>query len=186
MQFGLFYKASEDPRHTHAERFAEMFALIVYGESLGFDVAWLAEIHCGGAFSLLSAPLMVVPAIVAPPIWAGVHTAESFAHLGSLGWPIYSETTTPPLPQLREGMALYRGHLQARGHTWRDDQMALMFPMHQGMFGDPSECIDRLQAARDEFGLCQIICWFDQGGRLQIEEVKRTMAQFANAVMPKV
>ena len=54
------------------------------------------------------------------------------------------------------------------------------------MFGDPSECIDRLQAARDEFGLCQIICWFDQGGRLPLAEVKRTMAQFANAVMPKV
>ena len=348
MQFGLFYEAPEDPRHTHAERFAEMLDLIVYGESLGFDVAWLAEIHFGGAFSLLSAPLMVVPAIAArtqririgtavsllplhhplslaehvatadllsggrlefgvgrgsiptqfhgfgvpvaenrarfeetleimrlawtterfsytgkfyrvdnlavvpkplqhphPPIRVGVHTAESFAHLGALGWPIYSGTTTTPLPQLREGMALYRSHLQASGHAWRDDQMALMFPMHvaptssaardamrpgvekfyrsllailsylpatytghlerlrtlqqtvdnvpferfcreQGVFGDPSECIDRLQAARDEFGLCQIICWFDQGGRLPLAEVKRTMAQFANAVMPKV
>ena len=47
MQFGLFYEAPEDPRHTHAERFAEMLDLIVYGESLGFDVAWLAEIHFG-------------------------------------------------------------------------------------------------------------------------------------------
>jgi hypothetical protein len=65
MQFGLFYGVPEDPRHSHAERFAEMLDLIVYGEALGFDVAWLAEIHCSGAFSLLSAPLMVVPAMIA-------------------------------------------------------------------------------------------------------------------------
>jgi len=38
----------------------------------------------------------------------------------------------------------------------------------------------------DEFGLCQIICWFDQGDRLPSAEVKRTMAQCADAVMPKV
>jgi alkanesulfonate monooxygenase SsuD/methylene tetrahydromethanopterin reductase-like flavin-dependent oxidoreductase (luciferase family) len=348
MKFGLFYEAPEDPRRTHAERFAEMLDLIAYGETLGFDTAWLAEIHFGGPFSLLSAPLMVVPAIAArtqririgtavsllplhhplslaeqaatadllsggrlefgvgrgsiptqfhgfgvpvaenrarfaealdiirlawtserfsyagtfyqvenlavvpkpwqqphPPIRVGVHTAESFAHLGDLGLPIYSGTTTTPLPQLREGMALYRSHLQAGGHAWRDDQMALMFPVHveptsttardamrpgvekfyrslltilsylpetyaghlerlrtlqqtvdnlpferfcrdHGVFADPHECIDRLQAARDEFRLCQIICWFDQGCRLPLGEVKRAMAQFANEVMPKV
>ena len=33
----------------------------------------------------------------------------------------------------------------------------------QGVFGDAAEVVDRLQAARDEFGLSQIICWFDQG-----------------------
>jgi hypothetical protein len=60
------------------------------------------------------------------------------------------------------------------------------FCQEQGVFGDPAECIDRLQAARDEFGLCQIICWFDQGCRLPIAEVKRAMAQFADQVMPKV
>lgn len=348
MQFGLFYEASEAPGHTHAERFAEMLDLIAYGETLGFDVAWLAEIHFGGAFSLLSAPLTVVPAIAArtqririgtavsllplhhplhlaeqaatadllsggrlefgvgrgsiptqfhgfgvpvaensarfaealeiirlawtterfsytgqfyrvenlavvpkplqqphPPIRVGVHTAESFSYLGELGLPIYSGTTTTPLPQLREGMALYRRQLHTHGHAWRADQMALMLPMYvaptstaareamrpgvekfyrnlltvlsylpetytgrqerlrtlrqtvdnlpferfcreQGVFGDPHECIDRLQAARDEFGLCQVICWFDQGCRLPLAEVKRAMAQFADEVMPKV
>jgi alkanesulfonate monooxygenase SsuD/methylene tetrahydromethanopterin reductase-like flavin-dependent oxidoreductase (luciferase family) len=62
MQFGLFYEAPDDPRYTHAERYEEMLDLMAYGESLGFDVAWMAEIHFGGAFSLLSVPLMVVPA----------------------------------------------------------------------------------------------------------------------------
>src|SRR5438132_633264 len=63
MQFGLFYEAPEDSRYTHAERYAEMLDLMAYGETLGFDVVWMAEIHFGGAFSLLSAPLMVVPVI---------------------------------------------------------------------------------------------------------------------------
>src|ERR671936_1917366 len=65
MQFGLFYEAPEDPRQTHAQRYAEMLDLMAYGETLGFDVAWMAEIHFGGAFSLISNPLMVVPAVAA-------------------------------------------------------------------------------------------------------------------------
>src|SRR5262245_29712699 len=211
MRLGLFFQAPEAPGQTHAERYAEMFERIELGEALGFDVAWLAEIHFGAAFSLLSNPLMVVPAIAQrtrririgtavtllplhhplscaeqaatadllsggrlefgvgrdsipsqfhgfrmpvaenrarfdealeiirlawtterfsyrgrfyevenlavapkpvqrphPPIRVAVHTEESFAHIGDLGLPIYSGTTTTPLPQLREYMAVYR------------------------------------------------------------------------------
>jgi alkanesulfonate monooxygenase SsuD/methylene tetrahydromethanopterin reductase-like flavin-dependent oxidoreductase (luciferase family) len=348
MRFGLFFQVPESAGQPHAARYAEMFELIELAESLGFDVAWLAELHFGGAFSLLSNPLMVVPAIAArtrririgtavtllplhhplscaeqaatadllsggrlefgvgrgsiptqfhgfripvaenrarfdealaiirlawtqdrfsyrgafwdvdnlevvpkplqrphPPIRVGVHTPESFAHIGDLGWPIYSGTTTTPLPQLRECMGRYRSHLAAAGHPWRDDQMALMFPMHvdtsgtaardamrpgvhqyyrnvqaifsqlpdsygehlprlkmieetvanlpyekfcrdQAMFGDAAEVVDRLQAARDEFGLSQIIGWFDQGSRLPRAEVERTLRRFADQVMPKL
>ena len=63
MRFGLFYQASEADGQTHAERYAEMLDLIALGDTLGFDVAWLAELHFGGAFSLLASPLMVVPVI---------------------------------------------------------------------------------------------------------------------------
>ena len=63
MRFGLFFQAPEAPGQTHGERYAEMFELIALAESLGFDVAWLAELHFGGAFSLLSNPLMIVPVI---------------------------------------------------------------------------------------------------------------------------
>ena len=348
MKFGLFFQASESVGHSHAERFAEMFDLIALAESLGFDVAWLAEIHFGGAFSLLSNPLMVVPVIAQrtrririgtavtllplhhplhcaeqaatadllsggrlefgvgrgsipsqfhgfgiplaenrarfdealeiirlawtrdrfsyrgtfyqveelavvprplqrphPPIRVAVHTAESFAHIGDLGLPIYSGTTTTPLPQLRECMALYRSHLEAGGHGWQDDQMALMLPVHvgptsraardamragvlqyyknlrtifaqlpesygehlprlrmieetvanlpyekfcrdQAVFGDAAEVLDRLEAAREEFGLSQIICWFDQGSMLGRDEAERAMRRFADQVMPKL
>ena len=63
MRFGLFYQASEAEGQTHAERYAEMIDSIALGDTLGFDVAWLAELHFGGAFSLLSSPLMLVPVI---------------------------------------------------------------------------------------------------------------------------
>ncbi len=239
MRFGLFFQAPEAPGQTHGERYAEMFDLIALAESLGFDVAWLAEIHFGGAFSLLSNPLMVVPAIAArtrririgtavtllplhhplscaeqaatadllsggrlefgvgrgsiptqfhgfgvpvaenrarfdealeiirlawtqerfsyrgtfyqvenlavvprplqrphPPIRVAVHTAESFAHIGDLGLPIYSGTTTTPLPQLREYMAaLSRASRGRRPPRGRSDQMALMLPVHVGPTG---------------------------------------------------
>jgi alkanesulfonate monooxygenase SsuD/methylene tetrahydromethanopterin reductase-like flavin-dependent oxidoreductase (luciferase family) len=348
MRFGLFFQVPASAGQPHAARYAEMFELIELAESLGFDVAWLAELHFGGAFSLLSNPLMVVPVIAArtrririgtavtllplhhplscaeqaatadllsggrlefgvgrgsiptqfhgfripvaenrarfdealaiirlawtqdrfsyrgtfwdvdnlevvpkplqrphPPIRVGVHTPESFAHIGDLGLPIYSGTTTTPLPQLRECMTHYRTHLAAAGHAWQAEQMALMFPMHvdtsgpaardamrpgvhqyyrnvqaifsqlpdsygehlprlrmieetvanlpyekfcreQAMFGDAAEIVDRLQAARDEFGLTQIIGWFDQGSQLPRADVQRTLRRFADGVMPKL
>jgi len=53
-------------------------------------------------------------------------------------------------------------------------------------FGDTAEVIDRLQAAREEFSLSQIICWFDQGSMLPRQEVERTMRRFVDHVMPKL
>src|SRR5881397_1905560 len=60
MRFGLFFQAPEAAGQTHAERYAEVFEV---ADSLGFDIAWLAELHFGGAFSLLANPLMAVPVI---------------------------------------------------------------------------------------------------------------------------
>src|SRR5438067_3103905 len=235
MRFGLFFQAPEADGQSHAQRYAEMFELVALADTLGFDVAWLAELHFGGAFSLLANPLMMVPVIAErtrririgtavtllplqhplacaeqaatadvlsggrlefgvgrgsipsqfhgfripaaenrarfdealeiirlawtkdrfsyrgrfwevdelavvprpvqqphPPIRVAVHTAESFAHVADKGWPIYSGTTTTPLPQLRESMALYRERFAAAGHTWQSDQMALMLPTYVG------------------------------------------------------
>ena len=56
----------------------------------------------------------------------------------------------------------------------------------QAVFGDAAEVVGRLQAARDEFGLSQIICWFDQGSMLPRAEVERAMRRFADEVMPKL
>ncbi len=343
MKFGVFFQAPEADGQTHAERYAEVLDLTALAEDLGFDVAWLAELHFGGAFSLLASPLMLVPVLAQrthrirlgtavtllplqhplsiaeqaatadvrsggrlefgvgrgsiasqfhgfrvataenrarfdealeiirrawtgerfsyrgafwevealavvprplqrphPPIRVAVHSAESFAHIGTKGLPIYSGTTTTPLPQFREFMALYRERFAAAGHAWQPEQVALMLPVYvgpreamragvlkyyrnlraifaavpdsygehlprlatieanvanlpfdrfcreQGVFGDAAEVVDRLQAARDEFGLSQVICWFDQGNVLPRAEVERTMRAFAERVMPKL
>ena len=348
MRFGLFFQAPERPGEPHAQRFGEMLDLAVLADSLGFDVAWLAEIHFGAAFSLLSSPLMAVPVIAQrtrrirvgtavtllplhqplacaeqaatadilsggrlelgvgrgsiptqfhgfrvpvsenrarfaecldiirlawtrdrfsydgtfykvenlavvpkplqrphPPIRVAVHTLESFTHIAELGVPIYSGTTTTPLPLLRECMTAYRDRLAAAGHAWGPEQMALMQPVHigptsaaardamrpgvlqyyknletifsslpdsyadhlprlkhiretiadlpydkfcrdQAVFGDAAEVVDRLQRTKEEFGLSQIICWFDQGSMLPRAEVERVMRRFADHVMPKL
>jgi alkanesulfonate monooxygenase SsuD/methylene tetrahydromethanopterin reductase-like flavin-dependent oxidoreductase (luciferase family) len=174
-----------------------------------------------------------------------VHTPESFAHIAELGVPIYSGTTTTPLPLLRECMAAYRQKLAAAGHAWGAEQMALMQPVHigttsaaardamrpgvlqyyrnletifsslpdayadhlprlkylretiadlpyekfcrdQAVIGDAVEVVDRLQRAKEEFGLSQIIGWFDQGAMLPRAEVERAMRTFAERVMPKL
>jgi hypothetical protein len=60
------------------------------------------------------------------------------------------------------------------------------FCRDQGVFGDTAEVVDRLQAVRDEFGLSQIIAWFDQGCMLRRDEVERTLRRFAEHVMPKL
>src|SRR5262249_23070291 len=249
MRFGLFFQTPEAPGQTHAERYAEMLDVIAFADSLGFDVAWLAELHFGGAFSLLANPLMMVPVIAQrtrririgtavtllplqhplslaeqaatadvlsggrlefgvgrgsipsqshgfrapvaetrarsdealeiirlawtegrftyrgrfwdveeisvvprplqqphPPIRVAVHTAESFGHIAATGLPIYSGTTTTPLPQLRDCMALYRERLAAAGHPWRSDQMALMLPVHVG--ATPAAARDALRPGR--------------------------------------
>src|SRR5512145_2402616 len=235
MRFGLFFQVPDVPGRSHAERYTETFELIELAESLGFDVAWLAELHFGGAFSLMSNPLMAVPVIAQrtrririgtavtllplhqplacaeqaatadilsggrlefgvgrgsiptqfhgfrvpvsenrarfaecldiirlawtrdrfsyagtfyqvenlavvpkplqrphPPIRVAVHTLESFAHIAQLGVPIYSGTTTTPLPLLRECMSAYREQLASAGHAWGSEQMALMQPVHIG------------------------------------------------------
>src|SRR4029434_2153665 len=61
MPLALFYQASEAPGQTHADRYAEMFDLTALGDTLGFDVAWLAELHFGGACSPPPSPVMMVP-----------------------------------------------------------------------------------------------------------------------------
>ena len=55
------------------------------------------------------------------------------------------------------------------------------FCRDHAVFGDTAEVVDRLQAARDDFGLSQIICWFDQGNMLPRAEVERHHAPVRRA-----
>ena len=55
------------------------------------------------------------------------------------------------------------------------------FCRDQAVFGDTAEVVDRLQRAKEEFSLSQVICWFDQGSMLPRAEVERTMRTLRRA-----
>jgi alkanesulfonate monooxygenase SsuD/methylene tetrahydromethanopterin reductase-like flavin-dependent oxidoreductase (luciferase family) len=64
MKFGLFYQLPCAPAQEAATRYQETIEQIVYAEELGFDTAWLAELHFNPLFSVMPAPL-IVAAVVA-------------------------------------------------------------------------------------------------------------------------
>ncbi len=62
MEFGLFYQLPVWPDQTPAERYADTLAQIEHGDRLGFETAWLAELHFMPERSIMPAPLLVAAA----------------------------------------------------------------------------------------------------------------------------
>lgn len=63
MKFGLFYQLPCAPAQEVARRYQETIEQIVYGEALGFDAVWLAELHFNPLFSVMPAPLLLAAAL---------------------------------------------------------------------------------------------------------------------------
>jgi natural product biosynthesis luciferase-like monooxygenase protein len=63
MKFGLFYQLPCATTQDAATRYQETIQQIVYAEELGFDTAWLAELHFNPRFSIMPAPLLVAAAL---------------------------------------------------------------------------------------------------------------------------
>jgi alkanesulfonate monooxygenase SsuD/methylene tetrahydromethanopterin reductase-like flavin-dependent oxidoreductase (luciferase family) len=63
MQFGLFYQLPCAPEQNEVTRYHETIEQIVYTDELGFDIAWLAELHFYRPFSILSSPLILATAL---------------------------------------------------------------------------------------------------------------------------
>jgi alkanesulfonate monooxygenase SsuD/methylene tetrahydromethanopterin reductase-like flavin-dependent oxidoreductase (luciferase family) len=63
MQFGLFYQLPCAPEQDAVTRYHDTLEQIVYAEELGFDIAWLAELHFYRPFSILSSPLILAAAL---------------------------------------------------------------------------------------------------------------------------
>ena len=53
-----------------------------------------------------------------------------------------------------------------------------------GVFGDPDYCVARVRALKREYGMDEFICYFNQGGLMDHEMVRRSMTLFASEVMP--
>jgi alkanesulfonate monooxygenase SsuD/methylene tetrahydromethanopterin reductase-like flavin-dependent oxidoreductase (luciferase family) len=63
MQCGLFYQLPCAPEQQAVTRYQETLEQIAYAEELGFDIAWLAELHFYRPFSILSSPLILAAAL---------------------------------------------------------------------------------------------------------------------------
>lgn len=62
MKFGFFFQLPCAPEQSERERYRDTLAQIEHGDRLGFDTAWLAELHFVPEFSVMSAPLIVAAA----------------------------------------------------------------------------------------------------------------------------
>jgi alkanesulfonate monooxygenase SsuD/methylene tetrahydromethanopterin reductase-like flavin-dependent oxidoreductase (luciferase family) len=63
MKFGLFYQLPCAPDQHEVTRYHETIEQIVYADELGFDTAWLAELHFNRPFSIMPSPLILATAI---------------------------------------------------------------------------------------------------------------------------
>jgi alkanesulfonate monooxygenase SsuD/methylene tetrahydromethanopterin reductase-like flavin-dependent oxidoreductase (luciferase family) len=62
MRFGFFDQLPCATGFTERQRYKDIMAQIELGDELGFDTAWLGELHFGRDFSILADPLMVLAA----------------------------------------------------------------------------------------------------------------------------
>jgi len=62
MRFGFFDQLPCASGYTERQRYRDILAQIELGDTLGFDTAWLGELHFSRAFSILADPLMVLAA----------------------------------------------------------------------------------------------------------------------------
>ena len=52
------------------------------------------------------------------------------------------------------------------------------------VYDTPEACVERLKRLEEEFGMGRMLCWFNTGGLIPHEQVKRSMQLFADKVMP--
>jgi alkanesulfonate monooxygenase SsuD/methylene tetrahydromethanopterin reductase-like flavin-dependent oxidoreductase (luciferase family) len=62
MRFGFFDQLPCAPGYSEQERYRDILAQIELGDALGFDTAWMGEIHFIRQFSILADPLMLLAA----------------------------------------------------------------------------------------------------------------------------
>lgn len=63
MKFGLFYQMPCAEMQSEPVRYRETMEQIAHADTLGFDCAWMAELHFFKLFSIMPSPLMVAAAV---------------------------------------------------------------------------------------------------------------------------
>ena len=63
MQFGVFYQIPCGEDQSPAARYADVMSQVQLADELGYDMAWLAELHFARRFSVMPAPLLMASAL---------------------------------------------------------------------------------------------------------------------------
>ena len=63
MEFGVFYQVPCGEEQTPAARYSDVMSQVRLADELGFDMAWLAELHFARRFSVMPAPLLMASAL---------------------------------------------------------------------------------------------------------------------------
>ena len=62
-EFGLFYQLPQADGQDVPQRYRDTIAQVVHGDRVGWDAAWLAEMHFVREFSVLPSPMLAMAAI---------------------------------------------------------------------------------------------------------------------------
>ena len=104
MKFGVFYQMPCAADQSPAQRYQDTIAQVQLADELGFDAAWLAELHFNSIFSVMPSPLMVGSAIAQTTSRIRIGTA---VHLLPLHQPIRLAEEAAVLDVLSGGRSIF-------------------------------------------------------------------------------
>ena len=104
MKFGVFYQMPCAADQSPAQRYQDTIAQVQLADELGFDAAWLAELHFNSRFSIMPSPLMVGSAIAQTTSRIRIGTA---VHLVPLHQPIRLAEEAAALDVLSNGRSIF-------------------------------------------------------------------------------
>ena len=104
MKFGVFYQMPCAADQSPAQRYQDTIAQVQLADQLGFDAAWLAELHFNQRFSIMPSPLVVGSAIAQTTSRIRIGTA---VHLVPLHQPIRLAEEAAALDVLSNGRSIF-------------------------------------------------------------------------------
>ena len=104
MKFGVFYQLPCAEDQSPAQRYQDTIAQVQLADQLGFDAAWLAELHFNSRFSVMPAPMVIGAAMAQTTSRIRIGTA---VHLVPLHQPIRLAEEAAALDVLSGGRSIF-------------------------------------------------------------------------------